>query len=219
MRNDKEAFNKELQLRNQSIEELNKNLKIEYETFGGHDLLVKYIMSETIAPIEDYENVVALIRENYQKYTNVELLIIGAYSAMYWTHTDSEMLGILNLMSPFLQDRERAIIHYLNAYKIYMIDGDFILRKDECCAELNASELLNIPFVNNKLMMAELATQNKQQHYSNALSNVQEVFVKDRNVDVSVEHLLNPQSFINEFILGTHMSQDFYEEIIIKARG
>lgn len=199
------------------IEELNKKLKAEYDNYGGLELFAKYVMSETIAPIEDYENVVKIIRENYHKQINAELLIIGAYSTIFWTRSDSEMLEILNLMRPFLPEREKAIVHYLNAYKLYMIDDDY-LSKQEYKAELYASLISNVPFVNNRLRIAELLTEKEaEKYYAEALNNVQEIFSKEIAAGISLEYSLNPQSFINEFILGTHITKDRYDEIAVKG--
>ena len=213
--NKNETFNKTISETNKNIEKLNKQLKSEYEKNGDLKSFAKYIMSELLAPIEDYENIVKLIRENYKKHISLELLIIGAYSAIYWMNSNTEMLKMLNLMRPFLPDYERAIIHYLNAYKMFMTDDDY-LSKQEYRVELNASLIAGVPFVNNRLMIAELTGHEARKYYSEALDNVKEVFSENKNTDATVECLLNPQSFIKEFILGLYMCKKKYDDITIK---
>jgi len=62
----------------------------------------------------------------------------------------------------------------------------------------------DIPFVNNYCLIAECHQGKKdKEYYSKALSNVQEVF--DDSTEIATEYLINTQSFINEFILGTRM--------------
>ena len=201
---------------NMNIEELNKKLKADYENIGGFELFTRYVMSEAIAPIEDYENIVTIIRDNYHKQINVELLIIGAYSDIFWTHSDNEMLEMLNLMCPFLPNKERSIVHYLNAYKFYMTDDNYLSKK-EYRDELYLSLIPDVPFVNNRLRIAELLTDiEAQKYYAEAMDSVKEVFIKDKSAPFSLDYSLNPQSFINEFILGIHVTQEQYNEIIAK---
>lgn len=199
------------------MEELNKQLKTEYERYGGLESLTKYILSETVAPIEDYENVVTIIRENYNRHVSVELLIVGAYSSLFWTNSSNEMLEVLNLMSPFLPDKEKGIIHYLNAYKLRMIDCDYSSQQ-EYYEELYASLLSDVPFVNNRLKIAELLTgSDAQKYYAEAIDNVQEIFSEDKVSNISSECFLSIQSFIDEFILGTHVTRERYDEMVAKS--
>jgi len=213
--NSNEMFNEMINIKNKNVEKLNKQLKVEYEKHGGLDLFTKYVMSETLAPIENYENVVKLIRENYQKHISVELLIIGAYLTVSWMCSDNEMLEVLNLIRPFLSDHERAIVHYLNAYRMFIADNDYLL-KQEYKTELYSSLISNVAFVNNRLKLVELASEEARDLYIDALNNVQIVFSEDNKSDVSIECLLNPQSFINEFILGNYMHKENYDNIILK---
>ena len=195
------------------IEELNKKFKAEYENYGGLELFTKYVMSETIAPIENYENVVNIIMQNYHKQTSVELLIVGAYLAIMWSHSDSELLGVLNSIQPRLTDKEKAIIHYLNAYKLFIWDKNY-KTKQEYKAELYASLKFNTLFVNNRCRLAEISTiEEAKKYYAEALNNVQEVLSEDQITELPIEHFLEPQSFINEFILGTSITKDTYAEI------
>lgn len=195
------------------IEQLNKSFKAEFERYGSLESFTKYVMSETIAPIEDYPSVVNLIRSNYHKQISVDLLMIGAYLAIQWTNHYNELLGILNFMEPCLPDREKAIVHYLNAYKLHIRDENYP-SDPERQTELRTSLTFNIPFVNNRCLIAEYSTkEDAKKYYREALDNVQKVFSEEDIMKLPLEHFLEPQSFINEFILGTHISYINYEGI------
>lgn len=59
--------------------EYNEILKNEYETRGDINTLIRYVISETLPPIAEYENAVKIIRKNYKTAFNTTLLIIGSY--------------------------------------------------------------------------------------------------------------------------------------------
>ena len=213
MMNNKD-FNHKIFERNKKIEEYNKQAKKDFEKYGGIDLLTKYIMSETLSPIEDYGNVVNIIRSNYHKLISGKLLIIGAYSATNWLSSQNELLAILELMYDHMPNTEKAIIHYLKADNIYVKNS--LKENSKYLFELHKSiSFTDVPFVNNHRRIAEISSgSDAKKHYNTALLNIQKVYSEDEISELaSLEALLNPQSFINEFILGTHISSVIYEEI------
>lgn len=121
------------------------------------------------------------------------------------------------IMTPTLKvddSKERAIVHYLNAYKLLIRDENYLSKK-EYQVELNASLIPNVPFVNNRYWIAEfLKDREAKKYYREALDNVQKIFSEE---DLPVEYYLEPQSFINEFIVGTHITRERYNEIYKKA--
>lgn len=62
-----------------NVVEYNTKLREEYEKTHSLDVLERYVLSETLAPIEDHENAVRLIRESYEHAVSCNLLIIGAF--------------------------------------------------------------------------------------------------------------------------------------------
>ena len=46
--------------------ELNQKLQKEYNTNQQINTLLRYVLSEMLPPIEDYENVIRIIRDNYR---------------------------------------------------------------------------------------------------------------------------------------------------------
>jgi len=196
--------------RNNKVEAYNKKAKEDFEKYGGIDLLTKYVMSETLAPIEDYENAVNIIRGNYHKYISGKLFIIGAYSIINWSSSQNELLGILNLMYKYLPDEERAIVHYLNATQTYVKNG--LVENEESIIELKKTLEFDIPFVYNRCRIAEYSTgENARKYYNEALDNVQKVLSEEEILKLPFEHFLEPQTFIDEYILGTHISYINYE--------
>lgn len=209
-----EQINVRAQERGKVVSALNIKCRCDFEKNGGIDNLTQYVMSETIAPIEDYVNVVNIIRSNYCAQISGELLIIGAYLATQWTSSENELLTILELMYEHMPNKEKAIIHYLKADRIYVKNG--LKENAEYLSELHKSlEFTDVLFVNNRRRIAELSSGNEaRKYYREALSNVQKVYSQEEMSETtSLEDLLSPQSFINEFILGTYISSLTYEEI------
>jgi hypothetical protein len=199
-----------------NVNEYNKNIKREFENRGGIDLLTKYVMSEILPPIDDFENAVNIIKTNYHHQMSGELLIIGAYLAIKWTYLKNELLEILNLMYDYFPDRDKAIINYLNALQIYTRD-EHIKRNEEYRSQLNKSMGYKIPFVYNRCQMAEVVHEYEiKKCYEDALKNVEIVFSEQDIMQMPLEHFLDPQSFIKEYILGTQISYVNYE--IIKEK-
>lgn len=88
-----------------------------------------------------------------------------------------------------------------NAHKLFITDNRYIL-KPEYKTELHASLNHNVPFVNNRCRIAELSSKEEaKKYYSEAIDNAQEVLSENQTMELPVEHFLEPQSFINEFIL------------------
>ena len=203
----------ETDVRGKEIDRFNKKAKEEFEMHGGINLLTKYVMSETLPPIEDYENAVNIIRANYHSQISGELLIIGAYLAIQWTHSTNEILEILNLMYPYLPEKEKSIVNYLNAQQLYIRDANY-LTNEAYRDELIKSIGFNVPFVNNHCKLAEILPLNEaRRYYEYAMKNIVKVNSEEEIMDMTIENFINPDSFINEFILGTDISWLHFDEI------
>ena len=199
-----------------NIESLNKFFKSEYEQYGGIDLLIKYVMSETIAPIEDYTNVANIVKNNVHTQISGDLLIIGAYSAIGWTNPQNELLNVLNVMYPYFPDEGKAIIHYLNSNLIYTKTN--MKGNSDYLNELYKTLDYDVPFVNNRLRIAEHCPKESVKYYAEALKNIQVVYSKEDVMQFPIEHFLQPRSFINEHILGTHISYVNYKTLSDKIK-
>jgi len=199
------------------VEKLNTELKIQYEHNNTLESFTKYVMSEICYPIEDYINFVNLIKINCYKHISCELLIIGTHLAIQWTDSDyNELLTMLNSMMPILPNKEKSIVHYLNAYKLYFRNKKDYLTNPRYVGELKNSTELDTSFVNNYHLLAECSTgKDALYFYSYALNNVKEVFSSDESSieSMSLDDLLNPQRYIDEFILGTVMSKCCYNSM------
>ena len=80
----------------------------------------RYVMSESIAPSEDDDNMIKLIRENSYRYLNTKLLLVGSHLISWGSRGRNDLLEILNILYPYFPDREKAIVSFLNAYDIKM---------------------------------------------------------------------------------------------------
>jgi hypothetical protein len=202
------------------IEVYNKNIREEFEKKGGIDLLTKYVMSEIIPPVGDYFNAINIIRANYHLQISGELLIIGAYLTTQWTSDYNDLLGILNLMYNSFPVKERSIVNYLNACEISMKDNKYYRNNSKYIEELKKSICFNTPFVYNHYKLAEVSTRIKaRKYYTDALNNVIKI---NSEIDINntpFTYFLEPCNFINENILGTHLTYVNFNEITEKINS
>lgn len=195
------------------IDMLNMKFKSEFEKNKDKLSFEKYVMSELLSPIEDFENAVKIIRNNYATVLDFNLLIIGAYLIIAWTNDDNEILRLLNNIVNSTSNRERAIIHYLNAYSSYYncLKCNQI---DEVIFELKKSIIEDVPFVNNRYLLAQVSpVKEAKGYYAEAIENAQKVFSDEEIAELSTDYFLDPKVFIDEFILGTTMTMYRYNEI------
>lgn len=202
------------------LEVINQKIRMEFENKGGLELLVKFVMSEILSPIEDFQSAINIIRKNYHKCVNCQLLIIGSFLISSWNFGKNEFLCILNSMHDFLPDKYKAIVHFLNAYDIIQQDEEN-MDFNKCYSELMKTLDYNINFVYNYYHIANLVNAKESvAYYQNALNNVLVVNSEEDIMKLNVEYFLNPESFINERILGTHLNfvtYDFLEKELSRA--
>ena len=189
------------------VEEYNEYLRKEYEKTKSVELLEKYIISETLSPLEDYQNVIRIIRSNYPININVHLLYIGAYCISGWLIEErNEMLDILNDMYLHLSNRDKSIVCFLNAYQLRFADKKYS-HNPKYKEWLLDSIRLNDAVVKSRIYLAALYPQPMASEiYAEALARVQKVYEEKEIIEMGVEDFSNIDAFINEHILGTHIS-------------
>ena len=161
-----------------------------------------------------------IIRSNYCRLTNSKLLIVGAHLFSEWLFKEdhNELLEILNCMYQFLPLKEKAIVSFLNANHLRQRDKNY-RTNPEYEKQLLASLADGIPFVYNRVYLAELYTGSAaKQTYEDALRNVIKVSSLEECQQMSTEQFLEPKVYINEHILGTHISSVNYKVIIETMR-
>lgn len=177
-------------------------------------MLSKYVMSEMLSPIEDYYNAIKLIRENYPTYSDTSLLIIGAYLISEWLPGSNDLLEILNNRLELLSMSDQAIVYYLNAHHLRRTEKNYS-KNPYYLENLRKSTEIEVPFVRNRLYLAEMQSDKKifELMFRRALANIKKVYSKQEIMEMTKEHFLSPQTFIEEFILQTHISYLIYESI------
>lgn len=143
----------------------NEYLRQEYERTHDISVLEKYIVSETVCPIGDYENAKKLIRAHYREQTNSTLLIIGAHLAQYWGADHNDFLDILNAMYDYLPAEEQAIISYLRAEEM-LRDYDFDYKNSAAYKQhlIDSVSKSDFPFVYNRENWRRYLPQSRQRH-------------------------------------------------------
>ena len=181
----------------------NEYLRQEYERTHDISVLEKYIVSETVCPIEDFENAKKLIRAHYREQTNSTLLIIGAHLAHH-----NDFLDILNAMYDYLPKKEQAIISYLRAEEM-LRDYDFDYKNSAAYKQhlIDSVSKSDFPFVYNREKLAEVSPPKQ------AAALLREA-IAYTDVSVALEehtpdaYFCEPKAFIDELILGTQVPYD-----------
>ena len=205
-----------------NVETYNKQLCKEYESSGTIELLERYVVSEILPPIADFPNAIKLIRTNYPCQISSKLLIIGAELLSGWDCGDNEMLEMLNSMYPYLSTQEKAIVCYLNANHLSFQDKNYE-RNPAYQKHLLKSLEYNVSFVKNRIRLADFYAKTAHTQstakklYQEAVKNIVTVFTLEEIQQRPVEQFVAPDSYINEFILGTCMAYISFEELVAKT--
>ena len=196
----------------------NEFLRQKFEKTKDIEVLLRYVISETLSPIGDYENAVKIVREYKDDYQNPILLFIGAYWLIWWYHEkENDCLQDLNRLKDRMTEEELAITYYLNASHVRATTSDYaehpeyrenLLRSIEC----------KVPFVNNRMDLAEISTgEERERLYAEALNNVVKVNSMEEIMAMPWEAFAEPDKFISEFITGTHPNDTDYKHLVRSA--
>lgn len=200
-------------MQEKEILELNKKLKQEFEIYPTEEHLEKYVMSELLPPIEDYDNVLLLIRDNLQIIKTRSLLYLAAEICNSWPIMDNVFIQILEELLENSSDSEKAITYYLLSDYVVWKYGkkDTRVRK---YLELSVRYSKNMKFVNNRIYLAEYLDKNqKLEMLEDALSNVEFIYAAPFE-DYPLDYWLDSQREINERILGIYISKQSHTALI-----
>ena len=194
------------------IEMLNEELKKEFNDNKSYFSLERYVMSELLSPIEDFYNAINIIRRNINFNEGLNLYYIAAYLSAELLLESNDFLEKLNSMINVVKDNDKAIIYYLNAYSISCSMENWRNNENYKCNLLKSIEhSKNINFVNNRFDVAKIFEGKEAEHYlAEALTNVEIVETKETLKTKTIDYWLSSQRFVDEFILGTHLSQEVY---------
>ena len=178
--------------------------------------LIKYVLFEIQSPIEDYYLAIDILIENYPKYKDIRIAIIGSYLSSTWQKFKK------NVFLQYLKDHlcssdnyNKSIIYYLFAYDIYMKN-----EKNYPMAYaryLKKSIFYFNGFVYNYIRLAEISNRKESKKLIDcAIKNVITVWSEEQLQNVPFEEFLRYETFINEFILGIDMSYQAYRELVNK---
>ncbi|MBQ7972909.1 MAG: hypothetical protein IJ291_05605 [Lachnospiraceae bacterium] len=195
-----------------NIEKLNKRMEKEFIDNKNYVSLERYVMSELMSPIEDFINAINIIRENDEYIEGLNLYYIAAYLSAEWILEANDFLRKLNGMINLVNDNDKAIIYYLNAYSIFFSEKNVrsnenykinLLKSIECSKNTN--------FVNNRYDISKTFEGKEAENYlKDALTNVKIIETKETLKTKPMDYWLSSQRFVDEFILGTHLTQEVY---------
>lgn len=179
--------------------------------------LLRYILFEMRAPIEDYYLAIDLLKENYPKNHDIRFAILGAYLTSTWfSFKKNDFLEFLDTYLEKTDNQNKAIIYYLHAYDIWQKMDKCFPRKypKEYGDYLQKSISCSERFVFNYVRLAEISTGRKAHELlGQAIANVEKVWDEEQLKKLPDEHWLKYDTFINEFILGVEMNEYSYKDL------
>lgn len=203
------------------VEMLNTKLQKEFNENKNYFTLERYVMSELLSPIEDYFNAIDIIKRNSNLNEGLNLYYIAAYLCAEWVYESNDFLEKLNSMIDMVEDKDKAIIYYLNAYYICCTTKDWKTNEKYKYSLLKSIEYSkDVNFVNNRFDLANILKGKEAQSYlKEAMENIEEIESKVTLDHKTVDYWLSSQRFVDEFILGTHLSQEVYMYKFGERRG
>ena len=181
---------------------------------GRMDALERYVISETLAPIGDYPNAIRLIRQHGATRCSTRLLAIGAHLISVWTPEHNDLLDCLMDRAASLTPEELAIAWFLKAQYLRFREPDYreIPAYRTCLTRSIAA--YSGHFVNNRLYYAELLpAPDAENMHREALRHVVSVSGPSEIAAMTLKQLTDPDLYIRERILGTHVSYAVYDVI------
>lgn len=190
----------------------NKSLRDAFNQSGTEDALIRYMMSEIMSPIEDYDSVIELAQTNKNIISDLRIYFLAAYLSSEWTPGDNYFLHALNDMFAHSDDRVKAIICYLNAHHLlFQSPSERYVKERRAYLYESVAYSKNDAFSNNRYELALMEEgPRKNDLMLEALHNVSEVITAEQLTAKAMDYWLDIQRWINEFILGTSISEEVF---------
>lgn len=186
------------------VEEYNVKLKNTFMADMTTENLERYVLSELLSPIEDYENALKIIHEYKDTYASTDLLIVGANEANYWYVYDYDFLDCLISKYDKLERKQQAIVNFLIADNIRRNDADYkenTLYKNNLLKSIELSN--DFAFANNRIYLADLEKSwNDDRVCREIISNIKEFFTEDTHRNEPISYFTDISHYIDEYVLG-----------------
>jgi hypothetical protein len=194
----------------ENSEQLNENLHRQFEMSGTYSTFEPYAMSELLSPIEDYQNFLKLVQENYNLLQGYNLIYIATYLNSLWRVGNKFFINALNKMEASMSLKDKSIVYYLNALEIH-INEPTNINEYKYFLEKSVEYSKTFKFVNNRLDLAHiLKGKEAKDLMAEAIQNVSEVLTDKQIAERDVGYFISSQHYIDEFILGTSISAKKY---------
>ncbi len=191
---------------------LNKKLQKEFNEDKNYHTFERYVMSELLSPIQDYINAIDIIRKNDSLCHALNLFYTAAYLSSDSLPEKNDFLEKLGDMINMVAEGDKAIIYYLKAHDISCTAKNWRESEDYRLSLLKSIEnSKDTNFVNNRCDLAKILGAKKAQSYlKEAAINVEKVETEETIHSKTIDYWLSSRWFIEEFILGTDLSQEVY---------
>lgn len=160
------------------------------------------VMANLLSPYEDYVTAIELVEQTYSRYSDKTLVFVAASLAIDWHVEASKWIGIINAFLVDANDKEKAIIYYLNANYIETTLGRKVpeYRKN---LEKSIDYSTETYFYNNYRDLANISSgAEKEKWRKNAEKNVFAKLNHKQIQELKEDYFLDPNMWVNEHILG-----------------
>ena len=189
------------------LEALNQRLQQQLAEAPCTKTLEQYVLSELLSPIEDYSHAVEVICQ-YLPLASERLLLVGAEAEYFWPSGGRRCLEQLTQRFDQLSPQAQAIVCYLKG--MWLSQDESFRGRAQCRWWLRRSVSYPVQFVYNRLHLARQLTGSRQKKlYIDALRNVACVIYPSAHHPLTF--YLNPDEYIQEFLLGTHLPATLYQ--------
>ena len=194
--------------------QMKRQLQIKYEKEETEENFIHYIMSELLSPIEDYYNVLTLVRKNLSRIQDRRVLFVASFICSEWCSGENPFLEVLNSDVSHAGNKTKAIIWYLNAYQeLWKKDKSENEAYRHFCLQKSVLYSKSMHFANNRYELSFLEDGIKAQMLrKEAKANVCEILTENEVKLKPLEYWIDIQRWIDEFILGISIADIIYRE-------
>ena len=186
------------------------------------DTVLKMALLQALPPVEDFYEVIKILKAYYQQDKDVRIWILGSFLSSKWeNYKENEFLiDAETVLEEAHTNQQKAIIFYLMAFDIFMHSA-VSEERDNYTELLSHSVELSERFAYNYYRLAEVSERKKAKELmKKALSQVENVCNEDDCKRLTLENFASYDFFLNEHILGIDLSypnfltlKDFYSNL------
>jgi len=177
------------------------------------DIVLQVAILQTFPPVEDYNEVIKILRAYFEQNKDIRICILGAYLSSTWeNYKVNDFLGEISDLFQNADDQQKSILYYLMAYDIYK-RNEITNQKDRYVELLNKSVTLSKRFYYNYCLLAKISDRKRAKELMRiGLSQVEKINSESDSKKMTISYFVKYESFVNEYILGIVIPEGVFFE-------